>query len=108
MPYQNELADKTSHIDIVKNPDIEEFLNKCHKIDYPDGERIQSLTSVFMTTPLSNFKKPKNIISIDGSFYESSVTEKFPSRKIGFIKIGVILLIRRFISNPLVNFSISF
>ena len=92
MPYQNELADKTSHIDIVKNPDVEEFLNKCHKIDFPGGERMDSLTSVFMTTPLSNFNKPKNIISIDGSYYESSVTEKFPSRKIGFIKVGVILL----------------
>lgn len=92
MPYQNELADKTSHIDIVKNPDVEEFLNKCHKIDFPDDDRIQSLTSLFMTTPMSNFKKPKNIISIDGSYYESSVTEKFPSQKIGFIKIGVVLL----------------
>jgi len=92
MPYQNELADKTSHIDIVKNPDVEEFLNKCRKIDYPDGIGFHSLTSVFKTTPLSDFKKPKNIISIDGSYYESSVTEKFPSRKIGFIKIGVVLL----------------
>ena len=92
MPYQNELADKTSHIDIVKNPDVEEFLNKCRKIDYPDGLGFHSLTSVFKTTPLSDFKKPKKIISIDGSYYESSVTEKFPSRKIGFIKIGVVLL----------------
>ena len=92
MPYQNELADKTSHIDIVKNPDVEEFLGRCHKIDFPDGERIQSLTSVFKATPLSAFKKPRNIISIDGSYYEASANEKFPSRKIGFIKVGVVLL----------------
>ena len=92
MPYQNELADKTSHIDIVKNPDVEEFLNRCHKVDFPDSEGIQSLTSVFKATPISNFKKPKNIISIDGSYYESSISDKFPSRKICFIKVGVVLL----------------
>ncbi len=92
MPYQNELADKTSHIDIVKNPDVEEFLKKCHKIDYPEGENVKNLSSVFKMAPFSTSKKPKNIISIDGSYYESSVTEKFPSRKIGFIKVGVILL----------------
>ena len=40
MPYQNEHADKTSHIDIVKNPDVEEFLKKCHKIEDFDGEDI--------------------------------------------------------------------
>ena len=92
MPYQNELADKTSHIDIVKNPDVEEFLKSCHKIDFPDSEEIQSLTSVFKATPVAKFKKPKNIISIDGSYYESSISEKFPSRKICFIKVGVVLL----------------
>ena len=92
MPYQNEFADKTSHIDIVKNPDVEEFLNKCHKIDFSDGEGIQSLISKFKPTPSSEYKKPKNIISIDGSYYESSVTDKFPSQKIGFIKVGVVLL----------------
>ena len=92
MPYQNEFADKTSHIDIVKNPDVEEFLNKCHKIDLSDGQGVQSLISKFKPTPPSDLKKPKNIISIDGSYYESSVTEKYPSQKIGFIKVGVILL----------------
>lgn len=92
MPYQNEFADKTSHIDIVKNPDVEEFLNKCHKIDFSDGEGIQSFISKFKLTPSSEFRKPKNIISIDGSYYESSVTEQFPSQKIGFIKVGVVLL----------------
>ena len=92
MPYGNELADKTSHIDIVKNPDVQDFLQKCHKIDFPEDKDKKSISQVFITPSLSTFKKPQNIISIDGSFYESSVTEKFPSRKIGFLKIGVVLL----------------
>ncbi len=92
MPYENELADKTSHIDIVKNPDVQDFLRKCHKIDFPEDKDKKTISQVFTTPSLSTFKKPQNIISIDGSFYESSVTEKFPSRKIGFLKIGVVLL----------------
>ena len=91
MPYENELADKTSHVDIIKNPDVTDFLSKCHKIEY-DTQEIESLGKLFTQPNDCNFPRPKNIISIDGSVYESSITEKFPSKKIGYIKIGVVLL----------------
>ena len=91
MPYQNELADKTSHIDIVQNPDVSEFLSKCHKIDYQE-ECLQSIGD-FFSTPIDNhFHKPENVISIDGSYYEASVRKNFPSKKVGFIKVGAVLL----------------
>ena len=92
MPYQNEFADKTSHIDIVQNPDVEEFLNKCHKIKDIDDEELSSAEQWFDIPVDSGFHKPDNIISIDGSFYESSIQQKFPSKKVGFIKVGVVLL----------------
>lgn len=92
MPYQNELADKTSHNDIVQNPDVEEFLKKCHKIDDIEGEELSSAGQWFDVPIDSGYHKPDNIISIDGSFYESSVQQKFPSKKVGFIKVGVVLL----------------
>ena len=92
MPYQNEFADKTSHVDIVQNPDVVEFLEKCHKIEDFDGDNISSSGQMF-TVPVDNsFLKPNNIISIDGSFYEASRKKEYPSQKIGFIKVGVILL----------------
>ncbi len=92
MPYQNEFADKTSHIDIVQNPDVEKFLEKCHKIEDFNGEDISSAGQQF-SPPINNcFHKPDNIISIDGSFYEASRKKEYPSQKIGFIKVGVILL----------------
>ena len=92
MPYQNEFADKTSHVDIVQNPDVAEFLEKCHKIEDLDGDDISSSGQMF-TVPVDNsFLKPNNIISIDGSFYEASRKEEYPSQKIGFIKVGVVLL----------------
>lgn len=91
MPYQNELADKTSHIDIIQNPDVSEFLSKCHKIDYKE-ESLQSIGDFFSTPVDNNFHKPANVISIDGSYYEASVRKDFPSKKVGFIKVGVVLL----------------
>ena len=33
MPYQNELADKTSHIDIIKNPDVADFYPNVIKLN---------------------------------------------------------------------------
>ena len=92
MPYQNEHADKTSHIDIVQNPDVEEFLKKCHKIEEFDGEDISSAGHLFSAPVNNNYNKPDNIISIDGSFYEASRKKEYPSQKIGFIKVGVVLL----------------
>ncbi len=92
MPYQKEYADKTSHSDIIKNPDVAEFLKKCHQINYPEENEIKSFSDIFQRPMENRFHKPQNIISIDGSCYESSVVEKFPSKKIGYIKIGVVLL----------------
>ena len=92
MPYQNEYADKTSHIDIVQNPDVEEFLKKCHKIEDFNGEDISSASHLFSAPENNNYNKPDNIISIDGSFYEAIRKKEFPSQKIGFIKVGVVLL----------------
>ena len=92
MPYQNEHADKTSHIDIVQNPDIVEFLEKCHKIEDLGVEDISSAGHRFSFPENNHYNKPDNIISIDGSFYEASRKKEFPSQKIGFIKVGVVLL----------------
>lgn len=92
MPYQNEFADKTSHIDIVKNPDVEDFLQKCHKIEDFNGDDISSAREQFSSPENNYFHKPDNIISIDGSLYEASIKEEYPSQKVGFIKVGVVLL----------------
>ena len=91
MPYQNELADKTSHIDIIQNPDVSEFLSKCRKVEYNE-DAISSVGNMFSRPTDNGFNKPDNIISIDGSFYESSIKKQFPSKKVGFIKVGVVLL----------------
>lgn len=99
MPYQNELADKTSHVDIIQNPDISDFLSKCHIIDNLQEDEIQSFETMFSKPSDNNFHKPSNIISIDGSYYESCVKERFPSQKVGYIKVGVVLLKYEFLTS---------
>ena len=39
MPYKNELANKASHFDIVKNPEVSEFIKNCDYIyEVVDGK----------------------------------------------------------------------
>jgi hypothetical protein len=38
MPYKNEYADKTSHFDIVNNPEIIKFIEACDFIIEPSEE----------------------------------------------------------------------
>lgn len=92
MPYNKEFANKTTHFDIIKNPDVHEFLKNCHIIK--NGEELDKngILTKFVDVPSCNFVNPENIIAIDGSYHESSVTDGFPSQKVGYIKIGSILL----------------
>lgn len=93
MPYQGEYANKSSHRDIIKNPDVEAFLDECDYLKEPSDEEGQILASQFHeVTNLDEIGLPDKIISVDGSFYESSIDDRLPSTKIGYVKIGSILI----------------
>ncbi|WP_169972766.1 MULTISPECIES: DNA double-strand break repair nuclease NurA [unclassified Campylobacter] len=96
MPFSGEFASKISHFDIMKNPDIIEFLQSCPDVPRPSVENIKDLieneyyTSYFQT--YKNAKMPKFVLSLDGSCYEVLADKDFPSRKLGYIKIGLVFL----------------
>lgn len=93
MPYQGEYANKSSHRDIIKNPDVEAFLGDCDYLKEPSDEEGKILASQFHeVTNLESVSLPEKIISVDGSFYESSIDDRLPSTKIGYVKIGSILI----------------
>ncbi len=93
MPYQGEFANKSSHRDIIKNPDVEAFLNECDYLKMPSEEEGQILAAQYQEVEnLEDVQLPEKIISVDGSFYESSLDERLPSTKIGYVKIGSILI----------------
>lgn len=86
-------ASKISHIDIVKNPDIVEFLNNCTFMRNPTGEEINEIVNSFISANIfSQNNLPKNIITIDSSSYEASVRDDIPYTNIGYVKLVNTLL----------------
>ena len=94
MPYANEYADKTSHVDIVRNPEIQKFLNDCSYMIEPTGTDIEAICDKFSTPPNYTESLPDNILSIDGSNYEASIRDDIPFTRIGYVKIGNLLIKR--------------
>jgi hypothetical protein len=93
MPYEGELADKSSHSDIVRNPDIQAFLKECKYLTPPSEEECERLVAQFSDVPSTkNIGLPSFAISVDGSPYEASIDDMLPSTKIGYIKLGAVLI----------------
>ena len=91
MPYDNEFANKSSHTDIVKNPDIRAFLEECEYIREPSQEEIERITDRFQEVPeIHEDLRPSNIFAMDGSAYESLIDDRMPSTKVGYVKVSTI------------------
>lgn len=88
------IIDRTSHIDIVENPDVKAFLDDCNYMREPTGKEINDIISHFVSVPDSEFEPPQKIIAIDGSNYEASVRKEFPFTRVGFVKISNLLIKR--------------
>lgn len=93
MPYKGEYASKTSHGDIINNPDVKQFLADCAYLAPPSPEETERQCAQFEEPPsLVDAQLPDHVISIDGSLYEANVTDQLPSTKVGYIKIGSVLI----------------
>lgn len=85
-------SDKTTHVEIVENPDVKDFLKQCEYMVQPSGAEAREVASLFSLFERKPESLPKNIISIDGSSYEASIDEKLPFTRVGYVKIGNILI----------------
>jgi len=94
MPYINEYADKSSHNDIVNNPDIKDFLSNCKYMFEPSDCEVEAIKNKFVKVQEYIEKLPDNVISIDGSNYEASIRKDIPYTRIGYVKIGNLLIKR--------------
>ena len=90
----HDMADKTTHIDIIQNPDIKRFLDECNYMVPPTGNKLAEIVSNFISAPLWDKKLPTKIIAIDGSSYEATVNPQIPFTRFGFVKIGHLLINR--------------
>jgi hypothetical protein len=93
MPYENEKASKAAHFDIVKNPEVASFLTGCEYLRPPSDDEAKALAAKFSVPPAFDPSLlPERVIAVDGSYHESSIDEKLPSTKVGYIKIGAVLI----------------
>lgn len=93
MPYKGELANKASYFDIVRNPDVSNFLESCKFLRNPSDQEIKEITGRFEKVEIEPLRdEPLYLIATDGSFYEASISERFPSTKIAYVKFGTILI----------------
>lgn len=93
MPYANEFASKSSHSDIVKNPEVATFLDDCEYLQTPSEAEGQAMRERFGPAPPSEgVSLPAQVIATDGSYHETSLDEKLPSTKMGYVKTGCLLI----------------
>lgn len=92
MPYEGELASKAAHSDFLRNPDIQDFLKQCDYLTPPSDQEAEDLVSKFVEPPVLNASLPSFVVAVDGSNYEAHIDDKLPSTRVGFIKIGALLI----------------
>ena len=84
---------KTSHIEIVQNPDVIEFLKSCSFMREPTGDEIDEIISSFVSVgDFSSETLPENLITVNSSSYEAHVREDIPYTNVGYIKLVTTLL----------------
>lgn len=93
MPYSGEFASKASHFDIVKNPDVADFLHGCDYLTVPSEQEGEKIASHFLKVPsLAGISLPRSIIAFDGSRHETSINDHLPSTRVGYIKVSSVLI----------------
>ncbi|MCL4485317.1 MAG: hypothetical protein M1537_03090 [Nitrospirae bacterium] len=91
MPYSNQKAGKGGHIDLVKNPDVGNFLSSCDYIHEPTEEEGESIAATFHDAPFGGLP-PEKVVASDASQYMEPINGKFPSTQIGYIKLSLMLV----------------
>ena len=93
MPYPGESANKASHYDIVKNPEVAQFLKDCKYLKLPSDDEGQVLSTHFeVPATAAGVDQSERVIAVDGSYYEASIDERIPSTKVGYVKVSSVLI----------------
>lgn len=97
MPFLNEPTSKTSHAEFIDNPDVESLVEDSTYITEPTLEAAQSLAEGFqgiddLPTAVSGSSLPDLVFASDGSFYEASLDKRYPSTKVGYVKVSSLIL----------------
>ncbi len=92
MPYPGQSAGKIGHSDLLNNPEVQAFLGRCEDIPRPSAKDVAEMVAAFPRVSEIPGELPRLILAIDGSTYESAVDGRYPSRRIGYVKISSVIL----------------
>jgi hypothetical protein len=83
-----ERASKIAHVEIIKNPDVQAYIEGCILPSAPAPESLSEMLTD-LAVPVSN--EVSVVIAIDGGFTETFVREDYPSAQIAFFTFGPLL-----------------
>ncbi|ALU43577.1 hypothetical protein [Pseudoalteromonas rubra] len=92
MPYSKEFAGKGGHIDLVKNPDVQNFLNECECLTQPSAEEAKKITEDYVLWEGEGGKLPDYVVASDASPHKEAISGLFPSTQIGYVKNSMIII----------------
>lgn len=93
MPHSGEFANKCSHVDLLKNPDVSAFMKECAYLREPSAENLEEIKASFEVIPFDHVETPRYLFSWDGSRYEAAPDPgKLPNTRCGFVKVAGVLI----------------
>ncbi|MBO9496481.1 hypothetical protein J7438_20705 [Thalassotalea sp. G20_0] len=92
MPFNNQRADKTAHAEFIKNPDFQRLVDQSDYLEEPTPESGTQLATEYVSVVADSKPLPGFVHASDGSFYESSVSQRMLSTKVGYVKVSSLML----------------
>ena len=97
MPYKGERASKGGHSDLVRNPDVQEFLQQSEYMTVPDEKEGKKIASSYKRAPSEEGESgcihlPEKIVASDASPYSEPIEGMFPSTQVGYVKNSLVLI----------------
>ena len=83
-----ERASKIAHIEIIKNPDVQAYIDRCVLPSAPAPASLEDMLTDLADVDLSEVSA---VIAIDGGYTETFVREEYPSACIAFFTFGPLL-----------------
>jgi hypothetical protein len=92
MPFNNQQASKVGHEDLLRNPDIDAYLSSIGDVPRPEPAQLAQIFGKSPTIDAFEPSIPEVIVAFYGSLYEASADVDEPSRRVGYVKVGMVAL----------------